>query len=102
HAVCGATHRNIGGTPVVDYSPHHNPFAYYATTANPHHLPPSSVDRVGRSDRANHQYDLADFDAALKAGNLPSVSFLKPASYQDGHAGYSDPVDEQSFLVREI
>jgi phospholipase C len=33
---------------------------------------------------------------------LPEVSFLKPASYQDGHAGYSDPIDEQNFLIREI
>jgi phospholipase C len=30
------------------------------------------------------------------------VSFLKAAEYQDGHAGYSDPIDEQHFLVREI
>ena len=25
---------------VDDYSPHHNPFEYYASTSNPHHLPP--------------------------------------------------------------
>jgi phospholipase C len=30
------------------------------------------------------------------------VSYLKAASYQDGHAGYSDPLDEQAFVVREI
>ena len=39
---------------------------------------------------------------ALKTGHLPSVSFLKAAEYQDGHAGYSDPVDEQHFLVEQI
>jgi phospholipase C len=29
-------------------------------------------------------------------------SFLKAAKYQDGHAGYSDPLDEQTFLVNTI
>ena len=54
---------------------------------------------IGHTDQANHQYDLTDFDTALAAGNLPAVSFLKAAAYQDGHAGYSDPLDEQRFLV---
>jgi phospholipase C len=102
YAVCGATHQNIGGNPVVDYSPHHNPFEYYKSTSNPKHLPPSSVAKIGHTDQANHNYDLTDFDAALKAGNLPAVSFLKAGEYQDGHAGYSDPLDEQQFLVGTI
>ena len=42
YAVCGSEHENIGGTEVADYSPHHNPFEYYKSTANPKHLPPSS------------------------------------------------------------
>jgi phospholipase C len=87
---------------VVDYSPHHNPFAYYKSTSNPKHLPPSSVKKIGQTDQANHQYDLTDFDAALSAGNLPAVSFLKAAAYQDGHPGNSDPLDEQQFVVSEI
>src|SRR5215475_1734491 len=102
YAVCGATHTNIGGNSVVDYSPHHNPFEYFQSTANPHHLPPSSVAAIGQTDQANHEYDLTDFDAALGAGNLPAVSFLKAGEYQDGHAGYSDPKDEQTFLVNTI
>ncbi len=102
YAVCGATHTNVGGASVVDYSPHHNPFSYYASTSNPHHLPPSSVRKIGQSDQANHQYDLSDFTKALKKGVLPAVSFLKAPAYQDGHAAYSDPTDEQDFLVKEI
>jgi phospholipase C len=102
YAVCGATHNNVGGMPVVDYSPHHNPFEYYASTANPHHLPPTSTAMIGHTDQANHEYDLTDFNAALSANNLPSVSFLKAPEYQDGHAGYSDPLDEQTFLVNTI
>ncbi len=102
YSVCGATHQNVGGNTVVDYSPHHSPFQYYKSTSNPKHLPPSSVAKIGHTDQANHNYDLTDFDAALAAGNLPAVSFLKAAEYQDGHAGYSDPLDEQAFLVKTI
>jgi phospholipase C len=103
YASClGATHTNISGASSVDYSPHHSPFEYYKSTSNPHHLPPKNVAEIGHNGQANHNYDLTDFDAALKAGNLPSVSFLKAAEYQDGHAGYSDPIDEQHFLVKEI
>ena len=89
--MCGATHTNIGGNAVVDYIPHHNPFSYYASTANPHHLPPSSIKAVGKTDQANHNYDLSVFAKAVKAKSLPAVSFLKAAAYQDGHGGYSDP-----------
>jgi phospholipase C len=98
-AVCATSHTNIAGATVKDYIPHHEPFQYYASTANPHHLPPSSPAMIGKTDQANHQYDLSDFWAAVDAGNMPAVSFLKAAAYQDGHAGYSDPLDEQTFLV---
>jgi phospholipase C len=100
--VCGASHSNIGGNAVADYSPHHNPFEYYKSTANPKHLPPSSESAIGHTDQANHEYDLSDFSTTLKDGNLPSVSFLKAAEYQDAHPGYSDPLDEQNFLVNTI
>jgi phospholipase C len=102
YSVCGATHKNVGGNAVVDYSPHHAPFQYYQSTSNPKHLPPTSVAAIGSTDQANHQYDLTDFDAAVAARNLPAVSFLKAPEYQDGHAGYSDPLDEQRFVVNEI
>ncbi|HET7657993.1 MAG TPA: alkaline phosphatase family protein [Bacillales bacterium] len=97
-----ATHQNIAGKTVTDYIPHHEPFQYYESTSNPKHLPPSSVAMIGHTDQANHQYDLKDFWKAADAGNLPAVSFLKAAGYQDGHAGYSDPLDEQHFLVKTI
>jgi phospholipase C len=100
-----------------DYIPHHEPFQYYASTANPHHLAPASLVAIGTDtrtlglfDTANHQYDMSDFDAlvaAIQGGTvpasaLPAVSFLKASAYQDGHAGYSDPLDEQNFVVSEI
>jgi phospholipase C len=101
-AVCGSSHTNIGGATVADYSPHHNPFQYYASTANPEHLPPSSEAAIGRTDQANHNYDLSAFYQTLQDGNMPAVSYLKASEYQDGHPGYSDPLDEQNFLVNSI
>ena len=101
-AVCGASSVNIGGSTSKDYSAHHQPFQYYASTSNPHHLPPTAVNMIGKTDQANHQYDLADFWAAANSGNLPAVSYLKARKIQDGHAGYSSPLDEQQFLADTI
>ena len=86
----------------VDYSAHHQPFQYYASTANPNHTRPSSVAAIGTKDAANHQYDIHDFTDALAAGNLPAVTFLKAPRYQDAHASNSDPLDEQTFYVNTI
>lgn len=87
-----------------DYLPHHEPFQYYRSTANPKHIRPSSPGVVGKNDDggANHQYDTHDFFDAVNAGNFPAVSFLKAAAYQDGHAGYSTPLDEQQWVVKVI
>ena len=114
-----------------DYIAHHEPFQYYASTANPHHLtlptnasgavPTSALRTIGRDtqhtaggvpqfDTPNHQYDTSDFDQLVGAighgdlppSALPAVSFLKAPGYQDGHAAYSDPLDEQRFVVNEI
>ncbi len=107
-AVCGQHHVGLAGDDALtqssdgDYIPHHSPFEYYKQSANPHHLPPTSAAAVGTTDQANHIYDLTSFWAAVKAGNLPAVSFLKAAAYQDGHPGYSDPIDEQNFVVSTI
>jgi phospholipase C len=109
-AICGSAHENIGGATVADYVEHHEPFQYYASTSNPDHVAPSSVSQVGLSDPAgtpadaavNHQYDISWFYQALNQGYLPAVSFLKPPAYENGHAGNSDPLDEQRFLVDTI
>jgi phospholipase C len=109
-AVCGTSHKNIGGATVADYVQHHEPFEFYESTANPDHVAPGSLEQVGHSDPAgtklneavNHQYDLSWFNRAVTEGNMPQVSFLKPPAYENGHAGNSDPLDEQRFLVEEI
>jgi phospholipase C len=107
---CTSSHDNIGGASVQDYVEHHEPFEYYKSTANPEHNAPASVSDVGYSDPSgtpldqavNHQYDISWFSKALEAGNLPQVSFLKPPAYENAHAGNSDPLDEQRFLVDTI
>ncbi len=101
-AACLTKHTNVAGNSSTDYSPHHQPFMYYKSTANPHHLPPSSAAEIGHNGQANHQYDLSDFDKVVGGDNLPAVSFIKAASYQDGHAGYSDPIDEQQLIVKQV
>ena len=67
------------------------------------HLPPTSNATIGhKGDQANHQYDLGDFWTAADSGNLPSVSFIKAATYQQGHPELSDPLKEQTFLVNTL
>jgi phospholipase C len=89
------------GGPTGDYIPHHAFFQYWPSTANPTHKRPSSVKAIGKSNDggANHQYDIHDFFDALKVGNMPAVSFLKAIAAGDGHAGYSDPLLEQSIML---
>jgi phospholipase C len=114
-----------------DYIPHHEPFQYYASTANPHHLtiPTESngqdtaagLEAIGTDTQSyldgepqfntpNHSYDTSDFDQLVEAisnrelppSSLPAVSFIKAPGFEDGHAGYSDPADEQQFVVHTI
>lgn len=98
-----ATPANVG--PTADYIPHHAWFQYWTSTANLNHTRPSvgpAFYGTSADSGANHEYDIHDFFDALKVGNLPAVSFLKAPAYQDGHAGYSDPLLEQEFLVNTI
>jgi phospholipase C len=98
-----------GGSP-GDYVPHHIWFQYYASTSNPTHARPTSTKAIGytvvpgtkKVDPANHAYDLEDFFTAVGSGNYPAVSFIKMQSYQDGHPGNSNPLDEQTGLVNLV
>jgi len=106
-AVCASHHAGLAGDDAVatvgDYIPHHEPFQYYQTTQNLHHVQPSDPSLIGTSaDGASHQYDLSAFWTALGEDKLPSVTYLKAAAYQDAHPGYSDPIDEQAFVVSVV
>src|SRR5262249_36141631 len=100
-ATCAATSVGLAGN-ITDYVAPHQPVQYFPDTANLHHLPPTTTAMIGHSDQASHQYDLADFFTALKAGQLPAVSFLKAKAAFDGHPGNSDPLDEQEFIVSTV
>jgi len=98
---CARSSTGLSGT-TRDYIPHHAFFQYSSTTSNPTHARPASISEIGHDGPANHNYDLTDFFAAVSAGNYPAVSFLKAPAFQDGHAGYSNPLDEQTFVVNVI
>jgi phospholipase C len=102
-ADCAKTSTGITGLTTADYIPHHAFFQYWQSTANPNHVRRTSVSMIGhKGDAANHNYDLTDFWDALSAHNLPAVSIIKARAIEDGHAGYSNPIDEQNFLVQFI
>jgi phospholipase C len=42
-----STTSTVTGTAKADYIPHHQPFQYYASTANPTHARPSSISNIG-------------------------------------------------------
>jgi phospholipase C len=115
---CNSVHMASDGSVKQDYIGHHEPFQYFASTQNLTHLPPSSHAMVGNSDQAKHQYDLnmlftidsvsgpasrsykiTGFRPDVK---LPAVTFLKAPGFMDGHAGYSDPLLEQQFVVQVV
>jgi len=105
-----STFSSVVGGNITDYTPHHAWFQYYKSTANPTHARPNSTQAIGHTlepgsktvDPANHDYDLEDFYATVKAGNFPAVSYIKTAAFQDGHPGNSDPLDEQAGAVNLI
>ena len=105
-----STFSPVVNSTVGDYIQHHNWFQYYKSTANPTHARPSSTLAIGHTletdnkttDPANHEYGLQDFFAAVKAGNMPAVAYIKAPAFEDGHAGYSDPLDEQAFVAQVV
>lgn len=110
-AVCGQHHAGLAGDDGTnpqnssdgDYIPHHEPFQFFASTLNGHHLPPSDPALIGTSsDGTHHQYDVGDFWTALGEDRLPAVTYLKAPAWADGHPGYSDPIDEQYFIVTVV
>jgi phospholipase C len=86
----------------TEYDGHYDPFLYYGTTANPHHLQPLNAAEIGHNGQANHNYDLGAFWTAVEDGNLPAVSFVKPPHVDNGHPSDSTPLLEQTFLVDTI
>jgi len=105
-AVCGSHHVGLAGDDVQktvgDLHSAPRTVEYYAQTTNQHHLRPSSVAKIGQNDQANHQYDITDFFDALKEGHLPAVQLPQGGRLPGRARGYSDPIDEQIFVVGVI
>ena len=107
-----------------DYIPHHEPFQYYASTANPHHLtiPTSASGKDTLAGLKTIGTDTQSYVAARRSSTGRTTSTTRATSTnwsprsarancrrrhcprcrssrrragQDGHAGYSDPLDEQ-------
>ncbi|MEW9573459.1 phospholipase C [Rhodanobacter sp. Si-c] len=104
-----STYSGVLDASIADYVPHHNWFQYYASTSNPAHTRPTSLAEIGRTDDkdatatpVHHEYDANDFFKAVAAGNFPSVSYIKPPAVNDAHPGNSDPLDEQTFVVKVL
>ena len=85
------------------------PFQYYASTANPTHARPSSIAAIGQTTMPNTTARACEPPLRLgrllrraRPATLPAVSFVKAPAFQDGHAGYSNPIDEQAFVVNVV
>jgi acid phosphatase len=60
------------------FQAHHQPFNYFAAYA------------PGTEAREKHLKDYADFEQAIRAGDLPAVAFYKPVGKDNLHPGYAD------------
>ncbi len=77
----------LAGNPDPLFQFHHQPFAYFANTAD------------GKPAKAQHLKDEQDFLAALKNGTLPAVSFVKPLGTNNEHPGYATELAGQIHIV---
>jgi phospholipase C len=91
-------------TNVNGYSPHHDPFQYFTSTADLNHT--WAFDpRMDYPQANRHQRDLSLLYAALagtavggQAVSLPAISWVKAPQLEDGHPGYSGPALEDAFV----
>jgi phospholipase C len=77
----------LAGHPAPLFQFHHQPFAYFATYAD------------GTAARVQHLKDEKDFVAAVRAGTLPSVSFVKPLGEVNEHPGYANVRSGEDHVV---
>jgi len=80
----------VAGHPDPLFQFHHQPFNYFAPYAE------------GTAARAEHLKDVEDFRAALRAGNLPAVAFVKPIGAHNEHPGYADLLSGQQYVANLV
>jgi phospholipase C len=76
----------LAGHPAPTYQFHHQPFMYFANYAD------------GTAAKAEHLKDEADFLAAIAAGRLPAVAFVKPLGIDNEHPGYTDLITGENHV----
>jgi len=74
------------GTPGALFQYHHQPLVYFKDYA------PGTPGRT-------HLKDETDFLSAVKSGNLPTVSFVKPYGAENEHPGYASEPNGSDHLV---
>ena len=77
----------VAGRPDALFQFHHQPFNYFAPYAE------------GTTARGEHLKDIEDFFAALRAGTLPAVVFVKPIGAHNEHPGYTDLLRGQQYAA---
>ena len=80
----------VAGRPDALFQFHHQPFNYFAPHAE------------GMAARIEHLKDIEDFLAALRAGSLPAVAFIKLIGADNEHPGYSDLLRGQQYVARLV
>jgi phospholipase C len=78
------------GRPSTDFQFHHQPFVYFARFAE------------GSAARRDHLKDETAFIAAVRAGTLPAVSFVKPSGIDNEHPGYTDVIRGERHVLELI
>jgi phospholipase C len=86
----GGWNNALAGHPDPLFQFHHQPFAFYANYAD------------GTAAKAAHLKDETDFTAALAAGTVPPVSFIKPIGANNEHPGYATLMQGESYVVNLI
>jgi len=77
----------VAGRPDALFQFHHQPFNYFSSYAE------------GNVARTEHLKDIEDFLAALRAGRLPAVAFVKPIGADNEHPGYADLLRGQQYVA---
>jgi phospholipase C len=77
----------IAGHPDLLFQFHHQPFVYFATTAD------------GTTAKAQHLKDEQEFFTNATNGTLPAVSFVKPLGPDNEHPGYATLAQGQQHVA---
>jgi phospholipase C len=80
----------LAGHPDPLFQFHHQPFAFFQNYAD------------GTAAKTAHLKDESDFLAAVAAGTLPPVSFVKPLGPDNEHPGYADLTTGENHVVALI